>query len=210
MSADAPPVLEIVLATGNRGKLREIRQILVDLPVRARALSDFPDVGEIAEDGETFRANAEQKARAVHARTGLLAVADDSGLCVDRLGGAPGVRSARYAGENATDAENNRKLLAAMEGVPAGNRGAAFVCCVCAFPVEGGPAFLEGECRGVLLAAPRGDNGFGYDPLFLYPEEGLTFAELPAAIKNRVSHRGRAFAGLPAVLERVIAGRGTR
>jgi XTP/dITP diphosphohydrolase len=199
------PVLELVLATGNRGKLREIGQILADLPVRVRALSEFPDVGEIVEDGETFRANAELKARAVHAHTGFLAVADDSGLCVDHLSGAPGVRSARYAGERATDAENNRKLLAAMEGVPARDRGATFVCRVCAFPVNGEPVFLEGECRGVLLTAPRGDNGFGYDPVFLYPPENQTFAELPPAIKNRISHRGRAFAGLPEVLRRLIA-----
>jgi XTP/dITP diphosphohydrolase len=198
-----PDSVEIVLATSNAGKVREIVQIVAGLDVRVRPLGDFPGMAPVDEDGDTFRANAEKKARAVHAHTGRVAVADDSGICVDALGGAPGVRSARYAGEGAGDAENNRALLAALAGFPPERRGATFVCAVCVYPVAGEAVFLEGTCRGVVLGAPRGNGGFGYDPLFLVPDEGMTFAELPPETKNRISHRGRALAGLAGVLRRI-------
>ncbi|HXV19496.1 MAG TPA: RdgB/HAM1 family non-canonical purine NTP pyrophosphatase, partial [Desulfuromonadales bacterium] len=160
--------------------------------VRVLGLDVFPDLPEVEEDGETFADNARKKAVTVARLTGRLTLADDSGLEVMHLGGAPGVRSARYAGAVADDAANNRKLLAALAGVPRAGRRGAFVCAMALCGPDGGCRFFSGRLEGIIGEEPRGDGGFGYDPLFLVPEYGKTLAELPLEIKNRISHRGQA------------------
>ena len=182
----------IVLASGNAGKLREIEKILDGLHVEVVPQSEY-GVTEADETGKTFAANALIKARHALEATGLPALADDSGIVVDALDGRPGVYSARYAGIGASDADNNAKLLAELEGVPDARRTAAFHCAACfVAPGLAEPVVAEGEWRGVILDAARGDGGFGYDPLFYVPEMGCTSAELSAADKNRLSHRGQA------------------
>jgi XTP/dITP diphosphohydrolase len=197
-------VKKIVVATENPGKLREIKAALQGTAVEIVSLMDlsptFPVPPEIEEDGETLRENALKKARVVARLTNRLTIADDSGLEVDCLQGKPGVRSARFAGEEASDEENNRKLLQLTEGVPAARRGASFRCVIAIVDPRGKEAWVEGECRGVLGVSERGDQGFGYDPLFVLPELGKTLAELPLAVKNRVSHRGKALAALKGAL----------
>ena len=181
-----------MLASGNAGKLREIEKILDGFDVEVVAQSEF-GVSEADETGTTFAANALIKARHALEATGLPALADDSGIVVDALGGRPGVYSARYAGAGASDADNNAKLLAEVEGVPDAERTAAFHCVACFIaPGLAEPVMAEGEWRGIILHAARGAGGFGYDPLFFVPEMGCTSAELPAADKNRLSHRGKA------------------
>jgi XTP/dITP diphosphohydrolase len=189
----------LVFATRNQGKLVELRQLLPGVDVlsideaTARIGKDIP---EVVEDGDTFVANAIKKAREVSAATGLPALADDSGLEVDALGGAPGVYSARYAGEGAGDAANNAKLLAALAGVPADRRTARFRAALALADVAGplGAAVetADGVCEGVVLAEARGTGGFGYDPLFFSPELGMTFAEAGLGPKGDLSHRARA------------------
>lgn len=180
----------IVVATRNRAKLGEIRRILEGPGVSIRPLEEFPDCPEVPEDGRTFEENAVKKAAAVARHTGLPALADDSGLEVDALGGAPGVRSARYAGEGADDAANLAKLLDAMRDVPDGARGARFVCCVAvAFP-DGTANTFWGSVTGVLGRQPRGARGFGYDPIFYPLGERRTFAQMDEHEKDRLSHRG--------------------
>lgn len=186
----------LVVATGNKGKLREIVAILKGLAVDIRTPGDFPGAPSPAETGETYRDNALIKARALRDFTGLHALADDTGLEVDALGGAPGLVSARYAGPAQDPVKNREKLLAALAGVPAGRRGARFVCVIAVALPGGGEATFDGECRGVIAGVPAGDGGFGYDPIFFSPEHGKTFAELDPAVKDRVSHRGRALAKL--------------
>jgi len=183
----------VVLASLNRGKAREVSQLLAGSGLEVVSQSEF-DIPEAEETAPTFVENALLKARNAARHTGLPAIADDSGLAVDALDGAPGIYSARYAGPEADDAANNRKLLEALAGLPASERGARFICCVVYLrhtddPV---PLICEGVWRGQLLESPRGDNGFGYDPLFLVPELGLTSAQLPPEEKNRLSHRGQA------------------
>lgn len=185
---DLPNIL--VIATRNKGKTAEIRQFLEGFPVEVRNLDDFGPTPEAVEDGETFDDNAYKKAIHTARILGFPALADDSGLAVDALDGAPGVHSARYAGENATDAENNAKLLKALEG--ATDRRAAFDC-VISIAVPTGPALTyEAKCEGEIVETPSGTGGFGYDPLFFYPPLGKTFAELTREEKGEVSHRGRA------------------
>ncbi len=176
--------------------------MLRDLPVEVLSLKDFTGVPEVEEDGRTFLENARKKAREVSRRISETVLADDSGLEVDALGGEPGIRSARYAGPGATDADNNARLLKALEGVPAGKRGAAFRCALVLFSPDGSSETFEGAWRGEILFEPRGTMGFGYDPLFLDPGQGLTAAELPPEVKNRISHRGRAFAKFKEWLEK--------
>lgn len=184
---------QIVVASRNPKKVAELRTLLGDLGVELLSLADLPQVPEIEEHGKTFEANAILKAQAVAEASGLPALADDSGLVVDALGGAPGVRSARFAGEGAGDLENNRLLLERMEGIPEEKRTARFIC-VLAYVRPGYPPLLfRGETRGRILTAPRGKKGFGYDPLFLSEDLGITFGEASSEEKNRVSHRGRAF-----------------
>lgn len=194
--------MKLIIATNNAHKAQEIRQILAD---SFSALDTLREAGlaiEVVEDGATFAENAVKKAEQVLAAAlGYdAALSDDSGLAVDALGGAPGVYSARYAGPQHDDADNNRKLMADMAGVPDGQRGCRFVCAV-ALARRGRPTVTaEGACEGVLLRAPRGENGFGYDPYFYYPPAGRTFAELTGEAKNAVSHRRRALESLRALL----------
>ena len=190
--------VDLVLATRNRAKRRELVTLLGRLPgVRMRSLDQFPEVSSPEEVGQTFEANAVLKALCAAEATGCLALADDSGLAVDALGGAPGVRSARYAGERserATDARNNARLLRALARVPWRERTARFVCCVAIAQPWGLLTLVRGECRGLVATGARGGNGFGYDPLFYLPRYGKTFGQLPAAVKHRLSHRARAMA----------------
>ncbi len=184
----------LVIATKNRGKSEEIRDFLKDFPVEVKDLNDFGPIPEAVEDGGTFEENAYKKSSFTAKILGLPALADDSGLEVEALGGAPGVHSARYAGPGATDPENNAKLLNALSGVQ--NRKARF-CGALSLAVPAGPALsYEAFCEGEILDFPRGENGFGYDPLFLYPSLGKTFAEMTMEEKLSVSHRGRALSEL--------------
>jgi XTP/dITP diphosphohydrolase len=194
------PMKEIVVATSNPGKLREIKDALQGMALEILSLLDLSPMLPLEEEGRTFRENALQKARVVANLTGRLTIADDSGLEVDSLQGMPGVRSARFAGEGASDAENNRKLLQLMAGVPSTQRGATFRCVIALVSPEGKEKWVEGVCRGVIGNTERGSEGFGYDPLFLLPELGKTLAELPLEVKNKVSHRGRALAALKEAL----------
>jgi XTP/dITP diphosphohydrolase len=194
-------VREIVFASANSGKLREIKESFKWMDIQILSLKDFPSLPPVEEDGRTFRANALKKARAVAQQTGRLTIAEDSGLEVDYLQGNPGVFSARFAGEGASDVDNNCKLLRLLEGVPFSQRGAAFRCVIAIVDPEGKESWLEGECKGVIGEYARGTQGFGYDPLFIIPELGKTMAELPLEEKNRISHRGKALAALKEVLK---------
>jgi XTP/dITP diphosphohydrolase len=192
----------LVLATRNRGKIREFRTLLAGFDVEIRELDDFGPIPHPVEDGASFDENAYKKACHTAKVLGFPALADDSGLVVEALGGAPGVLSARYAGENATDQENCRKLLEAMAGVS--HRKAAFEC-VLSIAVPQGPALVyEGRCEGEIALTPKGENGFGYDPLFWYPPAGKTFAEMSQEEKNEVSHRGRAMKELRQEFPKVL------
>lgn len=192
---------DLVLASGNAGKVREF-QALLGTAWRVRPQSELA-VAPVEETGTTFFANALLKARHAAQVTGLPALADDSGLEVDALGGAPGVRSARYAGPEADDAANNAQLLAALSGVPDPQRTARYRCVLVWLggPDDKTPLIAEGVWEGRILPAPRGRGGFGYDPLFLDPETGLAAAELDPAAKNARSHRGQALAQLQALLQ---------
>ena len=186
----------IVLASRNQGKIREIQAMLAELGISLFSLNDYPEIPEIVEDGKSFLENALKKGRTVAEATGEIVLADDSGLEVDALGGAPGIYSARYAGADADDLQNNRKLLHDLKGVPAANRGAAFRCVLVLYPPDGRYEALEGRWEGRIAEAPLGKGGFGYDPLFFLPGEGMTVAQLSPEVKNRVSHRAQAFAKL--------------
>ncbi len=186
----------ILLATTNPGKLREVKAVLGELPVRLVGLADFPDLPEPVEDAPTFEGNARIKALYYAGQTGVMALADDSGLEVDALDGAPGVYSARYAGVEAGDAGNNAKLIEALGGVSQEGRTARFRCVVVLARPEKVLAVGSGAIDGVIIDEPRGANGFGYDPHFLVPSLGRTTAELPPEHKNRISHRGRALADI--------------
>jgi XTP/dITP diphosphohydrolase len=193
----------IVLATKNSGKVKEFQQLLKNFPVEIKNLNDYGPIPEVEEDGETFDENAYKKAAFAAKVLGLPAIADDSGLVVEALAGTPGVKSARYAGENATDQDNIEKLLRAMDGKT--DRRAAFEC-VISIAVPSGPALTyEGRCEGEITTSPKGDSGFGYDPVFYYPEYGKTFAEISSEDKNRVSHRGKALGEVVAEFDKVLA-----
>jgi XTP/dITP diphosphohydrolase len=195
-------ISQLVLATRNQDKIIEIREALADLPIKILSVADFPAAPEVIEDGETLEANAIKKALAIHRHTNLPAVADDTGLMVDALNGAPGVYSNRFAGPNATYSDNVKKLLRSMEGFPALQRTAEFRS-VMALAVDGKTYCVDGRCRGEITFAPRGNSGFGYDPVFLVPELNKTFAELTIAEKNQISHRGRALTAFKALLGRI-------
>lgn len=197
--------LKIVLATRNAGKICEIRAILAELDVDLLGSSAFPPFPEPPENSDTFFGNALAKAKAVHRATGLSALADDSGIEVDALGGVPGVRSARFGGAGITDAGRCAKLLEAMRGVEAEKRSAHFRCVAVLFPApDKRRAYVatEGLLYGMIAESPHGGNGFGYDPVFFVPERGKTVAEMDAAEKNSMSHRYRALIELKYVLER--------
>ncbi len=192
----------LVIATKNKGKSAEIKGVLKDFPILVKDLNDFGPIPEPVEDGATFEENAYKKAGFTARVLGLPALADDSGLEVQVLEGAPGVYSARYAGPSATDSDNNVKLLRALSSET--NRRARF-CCALSLAVPSGAALsYEAFCEGEILNSARGENGFGYDPLFFYPPMGKTFAEMSVEEKLRVSHRGRALAELVSEFEKVL------
>lgn len=185
---------QLVLATQNLHKVEELRELMADEDLQIWSLKDFPEIPEIIEDGRTFRDNALKKARQVCKALKLPTLADDSGLEVDLLGGAPGVYSARFAGPNATSLLNNQKLLELLKDHPDLNeRAARFISVIALVLPDGFEKVVFGSCAGYILPQLRGTSGFGYDPLFYLPEYQATFAELPLEIKNQISHRGRAF-----------------
>jgi XTP/dITP diphosphohydrolase len=182
--------MKLLIATKNAHKLEEISDILRVPNLRLFSMRDYPDLPEVEEDGDTFEANACKKAAVMARHTGLWAMADDSGLEVEALGGAPGVRSARYAGEPVSYPANNRKLLEALRG--ASNRRARFRSVIALSSPDGDCRTAEGSCEGTIIEEERGTNGFGYDPLFVPDGHARTFAEMDAALKNSISHRSRA------------------
>lgn len=193
---------QLVIASRNKGKTAEIRELLSGFPITIKDLDDFGPIPEVEEDGETFDENAYKKASFTARVLGHPALADDSGLVVDALNGAPGVFSARYAGPDATNKDRSNKLLQEMEGIT--NRKAAFEC-VISIAVPTGPALTyEGRCEGIITASPQGTNGFGYDPIFYYPPLKKTFAELTREEKGRVSHRGNALEAFRNEFENVM------
>jgi len=184
-------LITLVIATRNKGKTSEIRELLSGYPVKIKNLDDFGTIPEVVEDGQTFEENAYKKASFAARVLGFPALADDSGLCVDALGGAPGVFSARYAGEHATDQERYTKLLMEMKGNS--SRSARFECLVSIAVPTGQALTYQAQCEGVLAETPSGTGGFGYDPIFFYPPLNKTFSEMNSEEKNAVSHRGKAF-----------------
>lgn len=194
---------ELLVATSNEGKIRELSGLLAGLPVRLRRLSEWPDMPEAEETGATFAENAVLKAVHYSSRAGLLTLSDDSGLEVAALGGAPGVRSARYCGPTASYAERMARLLAEVEAAGGDERGARFVCVIAlADPTTGEVETFEGACEGQLARAPRGSGGFGYDPVFIPEGHQQTFGELPEEVKQQLSHRARALRKALASLRR--------
>lgn len=185
-------MFEIVISSRNREKKRELKALLKGLGIKVLDLNDFPGSPKVKETGKTFEANARLKALKIAKYTKRLVVADDSGLAVKALGGRPGVRSARFAGNKADYEGNNRKLLRLLGSVPGNKRGAKFVSVVAIAGPDGIKGIVRGECSGRITFEPKGANGFGYDPVFFSPEFKKTFAELSASQKNSISHRGRA------------------
>lgn len=195
--------MQIVLATHNRGKMEEMSAILGHLPVELLALDAFPEIGDIPETGNTLKENAFIKAETVHRLTGLPALADDTGLEVDALNGAPGIYSARYAGADATFDDNCQKMLKELHGIPVEKRTARFRT-VIAFVNGGEKEWVEGVAEGRIIEDKRGIGGFGYDPIFYYPPLRKTFAELDSVEKNSISHRGKALRNFCGILEKWI------
>jgi XTP/dITP diphosphohydrolase len=196
----------LVLATRNHGKVREIESILSGIPLALSALNDWPEVPEAVEDRPTFEENACKKARVTSQATGIPALADDSGLCVDALGGRPGVLSARYAGDGASDMDKCLRIIDELASAAARTRTARFVCVmVLAFP-SGREEVFRGECVGEIAQEPRGLGGFGYDPIFFFGPTGLTFGEMSPEAKNLVSHRGVALQRFARFLRRCLCG----
>lgn len=196
---------ELFIATKNKGKVREIAEMLPHIKVLS--LHDLPKSPDIVEDGLTFRANAAKKAVIIAQATGKIVMGEDSGLEVDALHGNPGVFSARYSGEDATDESNNQKLLRELAGVPTEKRTARYRCAMALADKNGLIDVVEGSCEGLIAAEPRGTNGFGYDPLFLIAEHQKTFGELPPAVKHGMSHRANALAQFMKLLERYLIDR---
>jgi len=202
-------LVQILFATGNRHKLREVREMLEGTRFRAISLADITDPPEVIEDGDTFRANADKKARALAAHTGRVCVADDSGIEVDALGGAPGVHSARFAGMSgeAADPANNRLLLERLTAVPDAERTARFRCALAVVHPDGRALYSDGAVEGRIGHQECGEGGFGYDPLFLLEgdPQGRTTAQLSADEKNAISHRGVALRALLPMLDEIIS-----
>lgn len=201
--------MKLILATRNQHKIQEIRKILsenngLNGKIEVLTLRDFPNVPEVEETGKTMQENAVLKAKAVYSATGIPALADDSGLEVDALNGAPGVLSARFAGPGCTYKDNNVKLLGLLEEIPGEKRGASFSCVVAVALSPSDTRIVEGKVRGLITDREIGENGFGYDPIFYHPESAKTFAQLSKDEKNRVSHRGIAFRKAKALIERLI------
>ncbi|MCX7706615.1 MAG: XTP/dITP diphosphatase [Anaerolineae bacterium] len=201
---------KLLVATHNPGKAREYRELLAGLPLEVTYLDELGITLEVEETGSTFAENAILKATTYAQVSGLWTWADDSGLEVDALDGAPGVFSSRYAGPGASDVDRYRKLLNALAGVPWDRRTARFRCTVALATPEGAVRTVEGVCEGVIAFGPVGEHGFGYDPVFYLPERGLTMAQLPPEVKNQISHRGRAARGAVAVLAEMLADQAAR
>lgn len=182
----------IIIATSNEGKAREFKELFTSYGYEIKTLLDFPEIGDVPETGNTFAENAFQKASAISKELNTIVLADDSGLEVDVLNGKPGIYSARFAGEHGNDEKNNKKLLAALEGLPLEERTANFHCSLVMVGPDKEPLHVEGEVDGQILEEERGRHGFGYDPLFYLPELDQTMAELPSEQKNKISHRARA------------------
>ena len=200
-------MIELLVATTNAGKLAEVQAFLSRLPIRIRSLRDLANPPTVLEDGATFEANALKKARTLASFSNLLTLADDSGLEVDALGGAPGIFSARYCGEEGNDDENNRKLLLEMAGVTVAQRSGRFVCALalCAPDASAMPNWTVREsCEGFISRELKGTNGFGYDPLFFYPPFSKTFGEIDRETKATVSHRGKALTKLAKALPKLV------
>ena len=196
--------MQLLLATRNKDKLKELRVLLKDLPLEVVSANDVRDLPEVVEDAPTVRDNAAKKAVEMARASKKLTLADDTGLEVDALSGAPGVRSARFAGEKATYHENNKELLRHLDGVPYDKRSARFRCVVAIADEQGLYDCVEGICNGVIIEAERGGGGFGYDPLFIADGQTKTFGELSPDVKNRISHRAKALEKAWAVLSRYL------
>lgn len=192
--------MTLIVATGNAGKLKEIRRVLEKVGIAVEGLDAYPELVVAVEDGLTFAENAAKKAEAISRQTGQRCLADDSGLTVNALHGRPGVHSARYAGEHASDAENNALLLQELAAVPVGCRQAAFCCVMALFTPGHGVQFFEGRLEGEILLHAQGDGGFGYDPLFRVVNDSRSLAQFSLEEKNAISHRGRALQQLLAAL----------
>jgi XTP/dITP diphosphohydrolase len=195
------PWKRIVLATKNKGKIREFSRMFEEFDVEILTIADIPDMPDVVEDGKTFEANARKKAEAILGFTGFPALADDSGLEVDALGGQPGVYSARFAGPNATDDENNEKLTGMLRDVAKEERQARFVSVLALAIPDGQTLLAKGTCEGIIVLDAKGERGFGYDPHFFLPDKQQTMAELSPEEKNRISHRGVALRKLEGLLK---------
>ena len=197
---------QVVLGSRNPGKAREIAALLNPLGIELLSVTEFPGVADVVEDGSSFEENASKKARETALAVNRWVIAEDSGLAVDALGGAPGIYSARFSGEGATDEKNNQKLIQELEGVPDAKRGAKYVCHVAVADATGEVRLnVECECRGWITTEPRGSNGFGYDPYFLIPEYHQTFGELSPLVKKVLSHRARAMRSVTQDLVKALA-----
>jgi XTP/dITP diphosphohydrolase len=201
--ASAPGVLEIVLATRNQGKVRELLDLLRDLPLQVYSLSAFPSIRDLPEDGLTYTENAISKALAVARLTHRTTAADDSGIEIDALQGAPGPHSRRFLGGEASDAARNVRILKLLADVPTTGRAARYRAVVAVATPDGTVRTFEGVCEGQIASAPRGSHGFGYDPIFLLPQYDKTMAQLPMAVKNRISHRAQAMTGARSYLRQL-------
>ncbi len=196
--------MKIVFASRNEGKVKEIKNMLEGIDIELVSLNNYKNVPEIVEDGKSFFQNALKKAKTVSEITGEIVLADDSGLQVEALGGEPGIYSARYAGDQAGDDENNNKLLAKLKDIPTEKRSAFFCCVLVIYKPDNTYYSFDGKWRGIIIDERRGSNGFGYDPIFYVTEFKKTAAELPPEIKNKVSHRGQAFAKLKESLTEIL------
>jgi len=197
---------KIVIASKNEGKTKEIKNFLHGIDAEFLTMNDFPDLPDIAEDGRTFEENAMKKAKIVFEHTKLTTLADDSGLEVNYLSGEPGIHSARFAGDNATDRQNNEKLLGLLKDLPMEDRKARFKCVIVLYNSLYNNLVFEGKCSGYIIDEPKGDLGFGYDPLFVPEGYTKTFGELDLVTKNKISHRGKALFSLRNYLEKVPVG----
>ena len=194
----------IIIASRNEGKIKEIKNFLHGLEIEIASLNEYPDIAEIEEDGRTFEENAMQKAKTVFEHTKLTTLADDSGLEVKYLGGEPGVHSARFSGENATDLQNNEKLLGLLKDIPMEDRRARFKCVLVVYNSLYNNLVFEGRCEGYIIDEPRGELGFGYDPLFVPEGQTKTFGELDLVTKNKISHRGKALSSFRNYVEKML------
>jgi XTP/dITP diphosphohydrolase len=195
---------ELLVATKNKGKMREIRELLKDFNLKITSLEDYPDIPSIEEDGKTFAQNAIKKAVTVAMYTKKLTLGEDSGLEVKALGNRPGIYSARYSGENATDQKNNAKLLRELRGVPLKKRQARYRCFAALVDGEKIIDVVSGSCEGLIALRSSGKNGFGYDPFFYLPQYKMTFGKLDPSIKAKISHRAKAFKEIQKILSRIL------